>query len=360
MPEGLHVRLNVEYSQFRLDVDLQLPGRGITALFGASGAGKTTCLRAIAGFERMTGAHVSINGETWQDDAQNVFVPTHRRALGYVFQEANLFAHLNVRANLEYGLKRVGRKGHGESVASAAGKLGITHLLDRQTDRLSGGERQRVAIARALLCEPKLLLFDEPLASLDAARKGEILPYLEQLHADLRAPALYVSHSIHEVARLADHLVLLDRGKVVANGPLQEILARIDLPATFLDTAGVVIEARVAAHDETHHLSSLEFPGGTLLVPSKEHSVGRVVRCRIEARDVSLALSRHDDVTIQNLLPATITAMTEAAQPGHCLVRLDANGAVILAQVTRRSWEALQLAPGKSVWAQVKAVALIS
>jgi molybdate transport system ATP-binding protein len=354
----LHFRLNVSYPEFHLDVDLQLPGRGITSLFGPSGSGKTTCLRVIAGLERAQGSYVSVNGKVWQDDERRIFLPTHRRSLGYVFQEASLFTHLNVRRNLEYGLSRVGREAT-RSIASAADRLGITHLLDRGTDRLSGGERQRVSIARALLCEPSLLLFDEPLASLDAARKSEILPYLQQLHADLDIPSLYVSHSIDEVAQLADHLVVLNQGKAVASGPLQQTLARIDLPATFLERAGVVIDATVVSHDETYHLAHLQFSGGKLLIPSKGQPIGRVVRCRIEASDVSLALHRQSETSIQNLVPAMITAVTDTIHPGQCLVQLDANGSALLAHVTRRAWDALQLAPGKPVWAQVKAVALI-
>ncbi|MBL8201487.1 MAG: molybdenum ABC transporter ATP-binding protein [Chromatiales bacterium] len=355
----MQVRLDVAYAGFRLAVDLQLPGSGITALFGPSGSGKTTCLRAIAGLERAPGGYVSVNGEVWQDEATGVFQPTHRRALAYVFQEASLFAHLSVRRNLEYGFRRVSGGAGPASFAGAVELLGIGPLLDRQPDRLSGGERQRVAIARALLTNPRLMLFDEPLAAIDAARKDEILPYLERLHGELQIPSIYVSHNADEVARLADHLVILDQGTVAASGPLQATLARIDLPAALLDRAGVVIEASVTDLHAADHLARLAFRGGTLLVPSTGRPVGRRVRCRIEARDVSLTLNRQDDTSILNLVPATITAVTDTTHPAQCLVQLDAGGTLLLAQVTRRSWETLQLAPGKAVWAQVKAVALV-
>lgn len=359
MAGGVQLCLDVAYPGFQLSVDLPLPGSGITALFGPSGSGKTTCLRAIAGLERAPHGYVSVNGAVWQDEARGVFQPTHRRELAYVFQEASLFAHLNVRRNLEYGFRRVR---HGTGPANFAGVvelLGIDTLLHRRPERLSGGERQRVAIARALLTNPRLMLFDEPLAALDAARKDEILPYLERLHEELKIPSIYVSHNTDEVARLADHLVILDQGKVVASGPLQATLARVDFPRPLLDRAGVVIEATVTGYDEADHLAQLDFPGGSLLVPSTGQPLGRRVRCRIEARDVSLTLGRHDDTSVLNLLPGTITAVTEAPHPAHCLVQFDAGGTLLLAQVTRRSREALQLAPGKPVWAQVKAVALV-
>ncbi len=358
MSTGLHARLEVEHPGFRLDVDLQLPGHGVSALFGASGCGKTTCLRAIAGLEPQARGRVSLNGEHWQESARGLFLPPHRRALGYVFQEASLFTHLSVRGNLEYGLRRSGARS-AEALMRIAALLGIEALLDRRPATLSGGERQRVAIARALLARPRLLLFDEPLAALDLARKSEILPYLERLHDELKIPSLYVSHSPDEIARLADHLVLLDRGRVVASGPLQQTLARLDLPAHLLGDAGVVIDATVSAHDARDHLVCLEFAGGTLCAPERAASVGHSLRCRIDARDVSLTLERQRGTSILNLVAAVIVDATETTHPAQLLVRLDANGTPLLARITRRSWQALALAPGKAVWAQIKAVALV-
>lgn len=356
---GIRARFRVAFSDFALDVDLHLPGRGVTALFGHSGSGKTTCLRCVAGLERASVAHLEVNGELWQDSERGLFVPTHRRALGYVFQEASLFPHLSVRRNLEYGLKRIDKATQRVSWARVIELLGIGHLLERMPGRLSGGERQRVGIARALLTSPRLLLMDEPLAALDLKRKQEILPYLERLHDELDIPVLYVSHSPDEVARLADHVVLLDQGRVVAQGPLQQTLARLDLPTALGEDAGVVIEARVADHDPAYHLTRLVFPGGAVLVARRPEAVGHKLRFRVHARDVSLALSRCEDSSITNVLAATVCELAEADTPAHVLVRLDAGGTPLLARITRRSSDHLGLAPGRPVWAQIKAVALL-
>jgi molybdate transport system ATP-binding protein len=259
--DGIRARLRIARGDFQLDVDVHLPQHGISALFGPSGSGKTTCLRAIAGLERAPGGYVALGDEVWQDDGAGIFVPVHRRALGYVFQEASLFPHLSVRGNLEFGRKRVPASERRFDLAPVAELLGITGLLDRRPDGLSGGERQRVAIARALLAAPRLLLMDEPLAALDLRRKQEILPYLERMHDELAIPIIYVSHAPDEVARLADYLVLLDDGKSVASGALGETLARVDLPPAFADDAGVVLETVLAGH-EPDALSRLAFDGG--------------------------------------------------------------------------------------------------
>lgn len=355
MAAQIQIRIVVHFSTLQLDVDLTLPGRGVTAVFGPSGAGKTLLLRAIAGLERARG-RIEINGETWQDDQRRMFMPTHRRAVGYVFQESSLFPHLSVRGNLEYARKRSGAQG---DVARSASLLGIEALLGREPQRLSGGERQRVAIARALLSNPKLLLFDEPLVSLDLPARAEILPYLERLHEELEIPSLYVTHMPDEAARLADHLVLLDRGKVLASGALQETLARLDLAVAFSDHAAVVIETQFEAYDPDDRLARLTFSGGVLLVPQAVQRREGRLRCRIEARDVSLTLQRQSDTSILNIIAAVVVDARETANPAQWLVRLDAGGTPLLARITRRSWHALQLAPGSKVWAQIKAVALI-
>jgi molybdate transport system ATP-binding protein len=356
---SLHARLRIARSDFVLDVDLRLPARGVSALFGHSGSGKTTCLRAIAGLERAPGGHVSLGEEIWQDDARGIFVPPHRRALGYVFQEASLFSHLSVRANLEFGLKRVPAGERRFALGPVAEMLGIAALLGRMPAGLSGGERQRVAIARALLCSPRLLLLDEPLAALDLRRRQEILPYLERLHDELAIPIVYVSHSPDEVARLADHLVLLDAGKVVASGPLTGILARIDLPAAFGDETGVVLDTVLAGHEEDD-MSRLQFGGGSLFVGRRVEALGSRLRCRIHARDVSLALERPQRSSIVNLLSAVVTATAATDTPGHVLVQLRAGEAVLLARISERSRRELGIRPGLPVWAQVKAVALLA
>jgi molybdate transport system ATP-binding protein len=356
---GLHARFRIERSDFTLDVDLDLPARGVSALFGHSGSGKTTCLRAIAGLERAPGGYVALGGEVWQDEARGLFVPPHRRALGYVFQEASLFPHLSVRANLEFGLKRVAPGERRFALGPVAEMLGIGALLERPPAGLSGGERQRVAIARALLSSPRLLLMDEPLAALDLQRKQEILPYLERMHDELSIPIVYVSHAPDEVARLADHLVLLEAGQVAASGPLGEILARLDLPAAFADDTGVVLETLLAAQEEDN-LSRLQFEGGSLFVGRRREAIGSRLRCRIHARDVSIALERPQRSSIVNLLPALVTATAATETPGHVLVRMQVGEVALLARISERSQRELGIRPGLPVWAQIKAVALLS
>lgn len=359
MTEDIRARVCIDRGGFTLDVDLVLPGRGVSALFGPSGSGKTTCLRAIAGLERAAGGYVALGGEVWQDEANRIFVPTHRRAVGVVFQEASLFPHLSVRANLEFGMKRVAAGERRFELEPVAAMLGITELLARKPDRLSGGERQRVAIARALLSSPRLLLLDEPLAALDLRRKQEILPYLERMHDELSIPIVYVSHAPDEVARLADHLVLLDAGRVVASGPLSETLARADLPPAFADDAGVVLDTVLAGH-EADALSRLDFQGGALFVGRRSEPIGSSLRCRIHARDVSIALEQPRLSSIVNLLPATVTAVSATDTPGHVLVQMRMGELPLLARISERSRRELGIGPGLQVWAQVKAVALLA
>jgi molybdate transport system ATP-binding protein len=350
-------RFNLARPGFALDVDIKLPGRGVTALFGHSGSGKTTLLRCLAGLERAPECYLALDGEVWQDGP--LFVPTHKRPLGYVFQEASLFAHLSVRRNLEYGLRRIADGARRVSLDHAIELLGIGHLLERMPDRLSGGERQRVAIARALAVSPRILLMDEPLAALDLARKQEILPYLERLHDELEIPLIYVSHSPDEVARLADHIVVMDAGRAVAAGPLVETLARLDLPIHLGEDAGVVLDGVLAQRDEIWHLARVDFPGGSLWVREHGVPIGHHVRVRILARDVSLALAHVDHTSIQNLLLGTVEAIGEDSHPALALVRVRVGESALVARLTRRSVAALDLSPGRPVWAQVKSVALI-
>ncbi|EJM83441.1 molybdenum ABC transporter, ATP-binding protein [Pseudomonas sp. GM74] len=358
----IQMRLKLRYSGFALNVDLQLPGRGVTALYGHSGSGKTTCLRCIAGLERADQGFIQVNDEVWQDSDNRIFVAPHKRALGYVFQEASLFPHLSVLANLEFGLKRIPRPQRRVDMAHATELLGISHLLDRHPQHLSGGERQRVGIARALLTSPKLLLMDEPLAALDAQRKGEILPYLQRLHDELDIPVLYVSHSQDEVARLADHIVLLSNGKALASGPIGQTLARLDLPLAMGDDAGVVIEGRVSAYDADYQLLSLQLPDTSLdiRVPHTPMDVGQALRCKVQARDVSLSLDNAGHSSILNRLPVTVVSEMNADNAAHVLIRLDAAGTPLLARITRYSRDQLNVHPGQPLWAQIKAVAVLA
>ncbi|MBI5091895.1 MAG: molybdenum ABC transporter ATP-binding protein [Candidatus Hydrogenedentes bacterium] len=355
---AIHARFKVNYPGFSLDVDLDLPGRGVTALFGESGSGKTTCLRAIAGLERTANTYLSVNGAVWQDDARGILLPAYRRPVGYVFQEVSLFEHLNVRRNLDYGVKRVPAAERRVSLAQVVDLLGIAHLLDRKPGTLSGGECQRVSIARALAVSPAVLLMDEPLAALDAKRKGEIIPYLERLHDELEIPVIYVSHSLEEVARLADFLVLLEEGRIVASGQAVDMMTRLDQTLAHGDSASALIIATVTSHDAGYHLTCVDFPGGALMLPYHPLQIGQRVRVRIQARDVSLTLEKQTGTSILNILPATVLALSDDS-PGQVIVALDAGGARMLARVTRKSVAALELIPGKAVYAQIKSVAIL-
>jgi molybdate transport system ATP-binding protein len=353
---SIEARFKLDYPGFALDVDLVLPGQGVTAIFGPSGSGKTTLLRCIAGLEHAPGT-LTVESQPWQDGSY--FMPVHERPLGYVFQEASLFPHMSARRNLEYGMKRVAAAERRVAMDQAIELLGIGHLLDRLPDRLSGGERQRVAIARALLTSPKLLLMDEPLAALDLARKNEILPYLERLHDELEIPVLYVSHAPDEVARLADHIVVMEAGRAVAQGPLTETLARIDLPIKLGEDAGVVLDGRIAERDENWHLVRVEFAGGSVWVRDIGHALGHHVRVRILARDVSIALEPQHDSSILNCLPAEVVEIANDAHPALALVKLNVGKSAVVARLTHRSASGLDLKPGTQVFAQIKAVALI-
>jgi molybdate transport system ATP-binding protein len=343
---------------FTLDVDLRLPARGVSALFGASGCGKTTLLRCLAGLQRARQGRLVVDGERWQDDDGH-FVPTHRRAVGMVFQEASLFPHLTVQANLDYGLKRAAAS---RALLDAAVELlGIGALLARRPEALSGGERQRVAIARALATAPRLLLMDEPLAALDARRKQEILPFLERLHRELTMPVVYVTHAIGEVMRLADHVVALDAGRASAEGPLHEMLARLDLPTLAQDEqAGVVLPCTVAERQRPWQLARMDFDGGSLWTRDSGHPLGQVVRVQVLARDVSVALSEAHDSSIANQLPGTLQSLADDVHPAHQLALVRVGGVLVISRLTRRSADRLQLRAGQPVWVQVKAVAVMS
>jgi molybdate transport system ATP-binding protein len=353
---SIAARFRLERAGFTLDVDLALPAQGVTAIFGQSGSGKTTLLRCIAGLERAPGT-LTVKSQPWQH--ARFFMPVHERPLGYVFQEASLFPHLCARRNLEFGMKRVPEAERRVAMDQAITLLGIGHLLDRLPDQLSGGERQRVAIARALLTSPRLLLMDEPLAALDLARKNEILPYLERLHDELEIPVLYVSHAPDEVARLADHIVVMDGGRAVAQGALTETLARIDLPIKLGEDTGVVLDGRIAERDDNWHLARVEFDGGHVWVRDSGHALGHRVRVRILARDVSVALEPQHESSILNCLPAEIAEIADDTHPALALVKLKLGKSAVVARLTHRSACGLDLKPGMPVYAQIKAVALI-
>ncbi len=354
--EPIEARFKLDWPGFTLDVDLTLPGRGVTALFGHSGSGKTSLLRCIAGLEKPSCGRLVFKGKIWQDET--TWLPTHHRPIGYVFQEASLFPHLSILGNLRYGQKRSAGAGR-VGLDAAIELLGIGHLLERKPDTLSGGERQRVGMARALAVGPEILLMDEPLAALDLKRKQEILPYLERLHDELDIPVIYVSHSPDEVARLADHIVALDGGRVVAHGPLGETLARLDLPIRLGEDAGVVLDATIGEIDTQWHLARVDFPGGNLWTRDHDLPVGRKVRVRVLARDVSLTLDDPGRSSIQNVHPAVVEAVADDDHPANRLIRVTLGETRLLSRLTRRAVEQLGIVPGLPVRAQVKSVALM-
>jgi molybdate transport system ATP-binding protein len=342
---------------FRLDAAFSA-GSGVTALFGRSGSGKTSLVKIIAGLIAPERGRLVVDGETLLDTARGIAVPTHRRRIGYVFQEARLFPHLTVRQNLLYG--RWFQKGRSTSFAQIVEMLDLGPLLARGTRTLSGGERSRVAIGRALLAEPRLLLMDEPLASLDEARKAEILTYVERLRDEAKVPIVYVSHAMAEVVRLASTIVVMEAGKVQASGPAAEVLSRFDLPLLARrEDAGVMIEARLVGHDPQWGASIVAARAGELRLPRLALEPGAAVRLRIQARDVLIALAPPEGLSAQNLLAGTIKALRPGADPDHAIeILLDCAGDPLIARLTRRSAERLGLAIGQSVYAVIKSVAL--
>ena len=356
---AMEIQLQLPRADYDLQVDLCLPTQGITVLFGPSGSGKTSVLRCVAGLEKAQHARIAIGDEVWQDDAQSLFVPTHQRALGYVFQEASLFSHLNVAGNLRYAVQRAKSPQATVALDQAIELLGIGHLLGRQVAQLSGGERQRVAIARALATGPRLLLLDEPMAALDLARKQEVLPWLERLRDELRIPMLYVTHASDELARLADHLVVMAQGRVKASGPASEVMNRIEPAVVVGQDAAALLQGQVIALDAPWHLAQVAFPGGALWVRDSGLQLGQSVRLRVLAQDVSLTTAEPQQTSIQNHLPCVLDAVAPDAHPSQSLVRVRCGDAVLLARVTRRALDALQLQAGSAAWVQVKSVAIV-
>ncbi|HEY2138138.1 MAG TPA: molybdenum ABC transporter ATP-binding protein [Xanthobacteraceae bacterium] len=365
---GFDATISARYAgtlgSFALDVAFEVPMRGITALFGPSGCGKTTILRCVAGLIRMPG-RLMVGGELWQDDAAGTFRRPYERQIGYVFQEASLFAHLSVRRNLLYGHRRALKRGAAEEIRldDVVDLLGIGHLLDRATGALSGGERQRVAVGRALLAQPRLLLMDEPLSALDRMTKEEILPYFEAIHTALSIPVLYVSHDISEIERLADHMVLLDSGRVLAAGALSELLADSRFPLARGRAASTVLEARVAGFSPEDGLTAMDVDGETLLLPGQVGPPGSKHRVRIAATDVSLAMQRPSLTTILNIVPVRVKEI-EPLDDAQINVVVNVGhregGRKLLVRVTRRAQRTLGFGPGQDLYAQIKAVSLVA
>lgn len=348
---SLEVDLDHAREHFRLTARFS-SAPGLTALFGRSGSGKSTLVDIIGGLIRPTRGRVAVDGQVLVDTDRGLFIPKHRRRIGYVFQDSRLFPHLSVRNNLLYGHWFARNEGGGSSdLASVVELLGIGALLDRQPDSLSGGEKQRVAIGRALLAHPRLLLMDEPLASLDEPRRAEILPYIERLRDQAGVPIVYVSHSVAEVARLATTVVILSEGRVTAVGPVLDIL-----PLADAGDAGSVLDATVARHDEAFQLTILASAAGELQVPRLAAPVGSPVRAYIRARDVMISLRPPEEISALNVLPGRIAAVAPDPNGAQADVRLDCNGAVLSARLTAKSVHRLALAPGRPVFAVIKSV----
>jgi molybdate transport system ATP-binding protein len=351
---SIEVDFQLKRHNFFLEVKIEFPESGITALFGSSGCGKTTLLRCIAGLEPSVLGSLQVGDTVWQND--RFFLPPHKRPIGYVFQGAVLFPHLSVHGNLDFALKRASEQRI--SFDEAVSLTGISHLLERHTTNLSGGERQRVALARALLSSPKFLLMDEPLAALDRESKAQLIPYIEQLHETLSIPILYVSHSIEEVAHLADQMILLSNGRVQGNGAISEMLTSLSLPLARSDNAVSIIEAIVVKHDENYHLTCMRFDGGEILLPREDLSIGKSVRIAIHARDVSLVWQPSKHTSILNIIPVIVKEVSTLNQ-AQVLVRLMATNTLLLARITQKSAVVLEVKPGATLYAQVKSVSLI-
>ncbi|MBM4207327.1 MAG: molybdenum ABC transporter ATP-binding protein [Gammaproteobacteria bacterium] len=352
-------QFQLAFPGFHMDIALSLPSSGISVIYGESGSGKTTLLRCMAGLERPKHGYFGVNGQIWQDSRTNRFIPTHRRNLGYVFQDANLFPHLTVLGNLEFGYKRAATKHNRSHFDHIVRFLSLDTILQRTPERLSGGERQRVAIARALVLNPDILLMDEPLASLDINRKREVMPYLLKLQQEFVTPVIYVTHSQREVMQLADYLVILKRGRVQANGSLMEMLSKPEFPFEQEVDAVSVWQGVVKSHDPEYQLSCIDVGGITLNVPLVKAEIGAQIRVLLQARDVSISLQAPMQTSIINVLPAKITGL-DADRTGNTTVSLRCGANTLLALITRKSAHQLALAEGMPCFAQIKGVSLIN
>lgn len=361
MTDLLKAKFKVNYSGFNLDVDLNLSARGVTVVFGPSGSGKTTLLRCLAGLERASTGYLQLADQVWQDESKGIFIPIQQRKIGVVFQESRLFPHLNIQDNLLYGYQRTPsseRKLHLDEVVKV---LGLETLLGRSTNKLSGGERQRVAIGRALLTSPKLLLMDEPLASLDMQRKAEIIPFIKRIEDEFKTPIIYVTHSMNEVLQLVDTMVILKSGTVANWGPVEEVFSDVRLREAVGDEQlGAVLETSVSEHDEEFGLTRLDFMGQTLNVPKQNIPVGQHLRVHIHSRDVSLSTAPPAGATsVLNILKAKVEKIGVLDPEGYSVdIELNA-GRPILATITRKSLSNLNLKPGQTVFAYIKAIKMV-
>lgn len=356
---GLRIALQLQRGPFNLAAEASLPSGRIIALFGPSGAGKTTLLRCLAGLECAAPGVVALDDMQWQDTNRGLFLPPHSRNTGFQFQEPRLFDHLTVKENLQYGLRRIPASERHIDLEEVAATLELTELLERMPAQLSGGERQRSALGRALLASPRLLLLDEPFSALDRARKSATLAFLATLPRRYNMTIILVSHTLEDVVQIADHLVLLEQGKISGHGPLTTMLQRLDLSLAQREDAGAVIEATVEEHDDHYQLTTLRFADRQLIVSRLPHHRGEKVRLHIHARDISLSLQPPTATTILNSLPCRIQAIAAAQNPAQRLLSLEVADQILLARITRKSCDHLGLAPGMPAYAQIKSVALV-
>lgn len=356
--KSIHIDIKLALSDFNLSLNLDLPVTGVSAVLGASGSGKTTLLRCIAGLEVPEHGRLSVNGNVWFDSQLGINVPTYERRIAYVFQEPSLFPHLSVKKNIEYGLKRTAVKQRQFDQSMVTEILEITHLLMRSPNRLSGGERQRVAIARAILISPNLLLMDEPLASLDSGSKQAILPYIARLRDEMKIPIIYVTHSLDEVIELSDYLVLLEKGRVSAQGLPSELLVQQSLPLAGKGDAAAIVDTTIESHDITFQLTYLRFSGGVIAIEHRDLPIGSKVRVVIKARDVSLTLARPEKTSILNCFKARILGVDPDTEAQN-IVRLKVGQTILLAKVTLKSIRLLELKAGLVVYVQVKSAAIM-
>ena len=354
----ISVDITRRLGSFTLATKFETDTRGITAIFGRSGAGKTSIVNVLAGLLQPHSGRIEIDGHILLDTVKQINVPPEKRRLGYVFQESRLFPHYSVQRNLTYGMRRTPEAERRVNFDDVVAVLGVEALLERKPRSLSGGERQRVALGRALLTSPNLLLMDEPLASLDTARKQEIMPFIERLRDHFRIPIVYVSHDMDEIIRLADNLILIDEGRVAAMGSVEDLTSRLDLrPLTGRYEAGSVIAADVASHDDEFSLTELAFAGGTFRLPRINNAVGTQVRVRIRARDVSLALSRPENVSELNVFMGRIMEIDHAQSAPQIDIRVDI-GVPLWVRITRRAAHDLDLREGSEVYTLVKSTSI--
>lgn len=355
-----HIRLSLQKNAFAVEVNLQFNAGQCLALWGPSGSGKTTILRAIAGLDPALNAYINIGGEVWQDSSRSVCLPTSKRSVGFVFQEASIFSHLNVEGNLKFAVKRNQKSLSGEFFESIVRLLDIKNLMPKFSPQLSGGERQRVAIARALLTSPKLLLLDEPLSAVDGHKKDEVLPWLERVRRELAISMVYVTHSLDELTRLADSVAVLSQGRIVTQGNLLDVLSSTgDHFHRDSQDSSVLVEGLVSQSDPKWHLVQIAFKGGSLWLRDQNFKLGQTLRVKINASDVSITTELPRQTSIQNVLPGVILEIRHLNHPSERMVRVDCQGFVFLSKVTARSVDQLELRVGRSIWLQVKSAALL-